>query len=293
MARTEFEENRLSLVPAAELLRDAFRKGYAVPSFCAWNAETTEVVFQAAARRRAPVMVMSGPGELPLLPPQALADATRSAASRHAAVAALHLDHGDSIALVQECLAAGYTSVMLDYSARPFAENAAALREVVGLARPAGASVEGELGAVGRVDDATPEGGHADSLTDPDEARRYVEATGVDMLAVSIGNAHGIYTRRPRLDFERLGAIRRAAGVPLVLHGGSGTPPEDLSRAISLGIAKVNVASELVIAVRESLLGQWTSGDRAWLPHQVARAMTAMAAVVDRWIGACGCAGRV
>jgi len=282
----------LPLVPAAELLRDALNRGYAVPSFCAWNAETTETIFQVAARCRAPVIVMSGPGEFPLHAPAALADITRAAASRHVVSAALHLDHGDSIASVRDCLAAGYTSVMLDYSLRPFAENAEVLREAADLARPRGASVEGELGAVGRADDVTPEGGHGDALTDPDEAHRYVEAAGVDMLAISIGNAHGIYARRPRLDFERLRAIHAAVGIPLVLHGGSGTPADDLARAISLGIAKVNVASELILAVRESLREQWASGDRAWLPHQVARAMAAMAAVVEKWIGACGAEGR-
>jgi len=286
------KEHTLDLLPAAELVGEALRGGYAVPSFCAWNAETTETVLRAAAACRAPVLLMSGPGEFPVLGPAMLADAARSLAARYGVRAALHLDHGDSIEMVKECLAAGYTSVMLDYSLRPFAENAAALREVAGLARPRGASVEGELGAVGRVDDATPEGGHAGALTDPAEARRYVEATGIDMLAVSIGNAHGIYTKRPRLDFERLAAIRDATGIPLVLHGGSGTPPEDLKRAVALGIAKVNVASELCRAVRRSLEGEWASGVPGWLPHQLARAIAAMGPVVEKWLHACGAAGR-
>jgi len=286
------KEHTLDLLPASELVREALRGGYAVPSFCAWNAETTETVLRAAAACRAPVLLMSGPGEFPVLGPAMLADAARSLAARYGVRAALHLDHGDSIEMVKECLAAGYTSVMLDYSLRPFAENAAALREVAGLARPRGASVEGELGAVGRVDDATPEGGHASALTDPADARRHVEATGIDMLAVSIGNAHGIYTKRPQLDFDRLAAIRRATGIPLVLHGGSGTPPEDLKKAIALGIAKVNVASELALAVRQSLQEQWASGEKAWMPVELARATAAMATVVEKWIQMCGADGK-
>ncbi|MBE3071032.1 MAG: class II fructose-bisphosphate aldolase [Planctomycetes bacterium] len=282
----------MRFVPTAVLVREAFEQGYAVPSFCIWNAETAATLLAVASDCRAPVILMCGPGEFPVLPAAMMAEAARLALAHRPARAALHLDHGDSVDLVRECLAAGFTGVMLDYSVRPLAENTAALREMAALAGPAGASVEGELGAVGRVDDVTVEGGHTSALTDPQEARRYVEATGVDMLAVSIGNAHGIYAARPQLDFARLEAIRAAVGVPLVLHGGSGTPEEDLRKAVALGIAKVNVASELVRAVRESLRGHWDAGDRSWLPVQVGRAMAALAPVAERWIRACGAAGR-
>jgi len=277
--------------PAAELIGSALSGGYAVPSFCVWDAESAEAVLRAAVRLDAPVLVMAGPGEFPLLTPASLAAAARTALERYPAVAALHLDHGDTPALAAECIEAGFTSVMLDYSTRPFDENVAAVGEVARLAHARGVSVEGELGAVGKVDNATAEGSSGSSLTDPRQAARYVERTGVDMLAVSIGNAHGIYAVRPRLDFARLEAIGAAAGVPLVLHGGSGTPPEDLKRAVELGIAKVNVASELVRAVRESLQQQW-AGAPAWLPGQIARAMGAMEAVAARWIGLCGAAGK-
>jgi len=280
----------VKFVPADMLVRAAMDRGYAVPSFCVWNAETMDTVLRAATACRAPVMLMAGPGEFPVFPPAVLADLARTVAARYQVPAAFHLDHGDSPDQVDQCLAAGFTSVMLDYSTRPFAENAAALRQVAARAKPLGATVEGELGAVGRVDDVTPEGGEHTCLTDPDEAAAYVEATGVDMLAVSIGNAHGIYSRRPRLDFDRLAAIARATRIPLVLHGGSGTPEEDVRRAISLGIAKINVASELVRAVRETLRDP--SQERHWYPVAVARSMAAMAQVVERWIAVCGAGGR-
>jgi fructose-bisphosphate aldolase class II/tagatose 1,6-diphosphate aldolase GatY/KbaY len=282
----------LRFVPTVELVRSAFQGGYAVPSFCAWNAETMDAVLRVAEACRAPVILMNGPGEFPVQPPAMMADSARAAASGHTVPAALHLDHGDSIDQVEDCLDAGYTGVMLDFSTRPVTENVAAMKKVVRLARPKGASAEGELGAVGRADDLAIEGSDIFALTDPKEAARYVEATGVDMLAVSIGNAHGIYTRRPRLDFDRLAAIRKATAIPLVLHGGSGTPPKDLKRAISLGIAKVNVASELARAVRQSLQEQWTSGEKSWLPVQLARATDAMARVVEKWIHMCGAAGK-
>jgi tagatose 1,6-diphosphate aldolase GatY/KbaY len=280
----------MKFMPAEPLVREAFKGGYAVPSFCVFNAETIDTVLRVAAAQRAPVLLMAGPGEFPLTPADRLGEIAQLVATRYDVPAALHLDHGSSLQEVDACIAAGFTSLMLDFSTRPFAENAEALRQVAARARPHGITVEGELGAVGRVGDATQEGAKASALTDPAEAKSYVEATGVDMLAVSIGNAHGIYTRRPRLDFDRLGAIREATGIPLVLHGGSGTPEDDLKRAISLGIAKVNVASELCRAVRSTL--QDPAGNTAWLPQVFARAMEAMAQVVERWIVMCGAAGR-
>jgi ketose-bisphosphate aldolase len=281
----------MEFVPGLELLRRAAAGGYAVPAFCAWDAEMVAVVLSVAERLRAPVMVMSGPGEFPLMSPGLQARVARAVAAGFDAPAALHLDHGVSVEQAAECLEAGYTSLMLDLSARPFAENVAGLRRVVEMARPRGVSVEGEIGAVGRVGEETGEGAKASTLTDPDEARRYVEETGVDFLAVSIGNAHGIYTRLPRLDFDRLERIHRAVDAPLVLHGGSGTGEADLRRAIALGIAKVNVASELCKAYRDSLTAAWrqTGG---WVPEMLAGAMTAVAQVVEKWVNMTGAAGR-
>ena len=196
------------------------------------------------------------------------------------------------MSLVEACLDADYTSVMLDYSTRPFAENVAAMRRVVELARPKGASVEGEIGAIGEIDEVTGEGSSVSSLTDPDEANAYVQETGIDMLAVAIGNAHGNYPVRPQLDFELLAKLQEAVDVPLVLHGGSGTPEEDLRKAISLGIAKVNVASELVRVVRETLLERWGAGELLWTPRALADATDAMAPVVEKWIRRAGAAGK-
>jgi ketose-bisphosphate aldolase len=213
-------------------------------------------------------------------------------AKRFDVPAALHLDHGNSMAMVEDCLAAKYTSVMLDYSTRPWAENLQALRRVVALAHPQGVTVEGELGVIGQVDQVSVEGGGQSTLTDPDMAAAFVEKTGIDVLAVSIGNAHGVYTKLPHLDFERLAKLQAATRIPLVLHGGSGTPEADLRRAISLGIAKVNVATELISAVRQSLLEQWGTGKNLWTPIAQAAAMQAMAQVVERWFHLTNAAGR-
>jgi tagatose 1,6-diphosphate aldolase GatY/KbaY len=206
--------------------------------------------------------------------------------------AALHLDHGDSFEMVDECIRAGFTSVMLDYSLRPFEENVQALQRVVAKARPKGITVEGEIGCVGKVDDVTVEGGHASTLTEPSDAARYAEMTGVDALAVSIGNAHGIYTRLPVFDFDRLEKIRDAVSVPLVLHGGSGTQPEYIQRAVSLGMAKINVASELCKAFRDTYSADHANGKIGWLPTTLAAARKSMGEVMTKWFILTGAAGK-
>lgn len=282
----------MKFVPMADLLQHAASEGYGVPAFCVWNAETMEVVLRTAEALKAPVILMCGPGEFGLVAPAQMGAIAHTLAKRFNVPAALHLDHGDSPEMVDACLEAGFTSVMLDYSLRPFQENAEAMQRVVTKAHPRGVTVEGELGTLGKVDDATVEGGNATTLTDPGIAVRFVKATGIDTLAVSIGNAHGVYTTLPNLDFDRLARIHAAVSLPLVLHGGSGTPPADLKRAISLGIAKVNVASELINAFRNSLLGQWGAGKNLWAPIAQAAAIEAMIPVLKKWLRLTGAAGR-
>src|SRR5512140_3719245 len=274
----------MKFLPMLELLLPAYEGRYAVPSFCAWNAEVAETILAVASDLRAPVILMSGPGEFPLNPPDTLARVCQAVASKYNVPAALHLDHGDSPATVKQCLDAGYTSVMLDYSTRSFDENVAGMKQVVAMAHPRGVTVEGEIGSVGKVDDATVEGGGGNTLTDPGEAARFVEMTGVDALAVSIGNAHGIYTKLPVFDFNRLEKIRQAVGIPLVLHGGSGTQPEYIRRAVALGMVKINVASELCKAFRDTYAEQHKDGKTGWLPTVLGAAKPAIARVVDRWI---------
>jgi len=282
----------MPFVPMSDLLSDATAHGYAVPGFCVWCAEAVQTVLRVAQSLHAPVILMNGPAEFPMLAPGAIGAVAHSLLPAYDVRAALLLDHGDSLDRVHECLDAGYTSVMLDYSTRPLAENVAAVREVVSLAHPQGVTVEGELGVVGKVGATAVEGGDEPALTDPQEAADYVAATGADCLAVAIGNAHGHYTSLPQLDFDRLARIREAVAVPLALHGGSGTPDADLHRAISLGIAKVNVATDLVATVRKSLVRQWGDESNLWIPQAMEVAMETMGETVARWIRRTGAAER-
>jgi ketose-bisphosphate aldolase len=236
---------------------------------------------------------MSGPSEFEVMGPVDMGAVAQAVGRRFDDVpVALHLDHGSSLEMVEACLTAGYSSVMLDFSTRPVEENAEALRRVVAMAHPLNVTVEGELGTIGRVDQATVEGDGQSTLTDPDVAALFVKETQIDALAVSIGNAHGMYTTLPQLDFDRLAKLQAAVPAALVLHGGSGTPAEDLCRAISLGVSKVNVASELVNAVRQSLVDQWGARQNLWTPLAQAASIKAMAQVVEKWLHLTGAAGR-
>lgn len=282
----------MKFIPMAELLQDASSRGYAVPAFCIWSMDELAVVLRVATELRAPFIVMASRGEFMLMSPAMYADCARALMRHFAVPAALHLDHGDSLERVMACLDAGFTSVMLDYSARPFEENVTALRQVSALARPLGVTVEGELGHVGKADTVTAESEGDSTLTSPEDAARYVEETGVDALAVSIGNAHGQYTKLPQFDFARLAAIRSAVRVPLVLHGGSGTPDADLKQAIALGMAKVNVATDLTVAMRQGLKAELALAQPRWLPHSLNLAVEGVVPTLERWFHLTGAAGR-
>lgn len=282
----------MKFVSMSELLPDARRKGYAIPSFCVWSADSLLSVLETAEDLRAPVMVMTGAPELAPLPPELFAPIAKTVAKRFKIPASLLLDHGDSPELAMRAIRAGYTSIMLDYSARGFDENANALRDIVSFAHAKGVAVEGEIGHVGKADAETAEGAGDSTLTRPEEAARFERITGVDVLAVSIGNAHGHYGKLPNFDFKRLEGIAELVKIPLALHGGSGTPEASLKRAISLGMAKINVASELVAAWRESLRSQWGAGRNLWAPLALAEARKAISPVVAKWIELTGAKGR-
>ncbi len=283
----------MPLVGTGQMLHRARQQGYAVPGFCVWNAEMIRTALQVAAQHNAPVILMSSPGEFPLLPPSVLGRIARAEAQPLQIPVAIHLDHGNSLEMVTECLDAGFTSVMLDASDRPFAENVRLTGRAAEMARQAGADSEGEIGAVGRADDIAIEGPHAGTLTDPEQAAQFVAETGIDAVAVSIGNSHGIYTQEPNLDFQRLRQISKLVDVPLVLHGGSGTPEQDIQRAIGLGIAKVNVASALGHAFGSDLAARFADpDDNLWMPLQMVKALEAVAAVVRYWLELTGAAGQ-
>ncbi|BCV24892.1 class II fructose-bisphosphate aldolase [Gelria sp. Kuro-4] len=233
------------------LLQSARSSGYAVGAFNVDNLETIEGVALAAEEERSPVIFAVGQGALRYTRLPYLASLISTVAEGLTVPAAIHLDHGSSYGQVLECLLHGFTSVMIDGSALPIEENIALTKKVVEAAHLLGATVEAELGRVGGAEDS--EESVEGTLTRVEDAVRFVQETEVDALAVAIGTVHGLYRWEPKLDFERLGAIAKAVAVPLVLHGGSGTPDESIRRAIELGIAKINVATEIRLAFLQEL----------------------------------------
>ncbi len=241
------------------VLTKAAEGGYGVGSFSARSTFLIQAVLDAAEAQKSPVIVQISSNEFNWfgITPAEFARRFYEIKDNYTIPAVLHLDHTKDIAVIRDAIEAGFTSVMIDQSAQPFEENVRLTREVVELAHPRGVSVEAELGNIGGADKL--ETGEDTTLyTDPQQAKRFVELTGVDALAVSIGTAHGVYpVKDPKLDFDRLKEIRSLVKVPLVLHGGSGLPEDTVRKAIHLdgkgGVTKINIATDLELKFREVL----------------------------------------
>jgi len=237
----------MSLVPMSELLVDARRRGYAVGAFEVWNLESIQAVVGAAEGLAQPVILQVGPGEADYAGLEDISQTAIFQARRAKVPVALHLDHGDTFERVMQCINHGFTSVMLDVSHLPYAENVAATKEVVRAAHACGVSVEGEMDRIGGGETGidVPDDAH---LTNPDQAVEYIGQTGIDAFAVAIGTVHGFYRGEPNIRLGLLEKIAARVSIPLVLHGGSGTPDADIRKAVTLGIAKVNICTEFVAA---------------------------------------------
>lgn len=247
----------MPLVSGIDLIGQAHRDGYAIGSFNINNMEILQAVITAAELERSPVMVQTSQGAIKYAGADYLAAMVRVAAAKATVPVALHLDHGTDFDVAVRCLREGWTSLMYDGSKHPLEENIARTRKVVEIAHAVGVSVEGELGKIGGVEEHIVVSEREALFTDPDEAETFVKDTGVDYLAVAIGTAHGLYKGRPDLDFPRLQAIHERVGIPIVLHGGSGVPEDQIKEAIRLGVAKINIDTELrqafLQAMREKL----------------------------------------
>lgn len=242
----------MKFVPMKELLLLAKKKGIAYGAFEFWSVETARAAIEAGSELGLPVILQCGQTEIDMMGGfQATADTVKIAAADTKVPIALHLDHSLSYEACNAAIEAGFSSVMIDMSARSFKENIKETLRVVERAHPAGVTVEAELGRlVGEEGEILVKGPEA-AQTDPDEAKRFVEETGVDCLAVSIGTQHGQYRFKPNLNIERLKKIETEVSVPLVLHGGSGTPMNQVQEAIRNGINKVNICTDIVVAMGE------------------------------------------
>jgi fructose-bisphosphate aldolase class II len=227
-----------------EVLETARRGGYAVGQFNMNNLEFTQAIVEAAEEERSPVILGTSEGAIKYMGIEYTVAMARAAADKASVPVVLHLDHGGSYEMVLRCLRHGWSSIMYDGSHHPLEENIRNTRQVVDACHALGVAVEGELGRIGGTEDDLSVDEREATLARPEEALRLVQETGIDALAPAIGSAHGRYKGKPELDFERLAKIRDLCNIPLVLHGGSGIPDEDIRRAISLGVAKINVNTE-------------------------------------------------
>ncbi|MBE3571765.1 MAG: class II fructose-bisphosphate aldolase [Moorella humiferrea] len=280
------------LTSATELLGRAQRGNYAIAAFNFHNLEILQAIIETAEAEKAPVILQITPTYLEKIGATAAAAMAREAAAAAKVPVALHLDHSDSFKWIIWALAHGFTSVMIDASKLPLAENIALSRKVAEAAHATGAAAEAELGHIGGVEDSIDDLGNADAgLADPNEAARLVQESGIDALAPALGTAHGLYTSEPKIDFERLDKIRALVRVPLVLHGGSGIPDNMVREAIATGIAKVNIGTELKVAWADAVKGALAVGITE--PWQVAvKAREAVREVVRQKITLCGCDGK-
>lgn len=282
----------MPLVSMRDVLPKAKRDGYAVTAFNIENMEMAQTVVRTAAELRSPVIVQTTPGTVKYAGLGMLRAMVAEEAGQADVPVVLHLDHGNSFELCADAIRAGYTSVMIDGSKLPYEENAALTARVVKMAADAGVDVEGELGTVGGKEDAHEVKSGAEIYTDPRQAAEFRERTGVRSLAVAIGTSHGFYKGVPKLDFGRLREIAGLVGVPIVLHGASGVPDEQVRRAVELGVCKVNFATELRAAltsgVREALRDESVYDPKAFLRKGSER----VAEVVRHKIAVCGCGGK-
>jgi ketose-bisphosphate aldolase len=239
---------------ALATLNDVLPQGrvqkYAVGAYDFIDPTMMMGILDAAEETRTPVILQFPDGPRAMINLDVFAPAMIAAAKKASVPVVVHLDHGKSVDACKRCLEAGFTSIMIDSSTQPFDENVRITQEVVRLCKPRGIPVEAELGHVGQGSEYDLSKYH---YTDPKEAVEFVKATGIDALAVAIGNAHGVYKGKPQINYPVLEAVEKVISIPLVLHGGSGIPDEDFKRIIKMGVSKINIFTELTQEARDRL----------------------------------------
>ena len=281
------------LVSGKELFQAARQGGYAVGAFNVNNMEIIQAIIEAAEEENSPVFLQASQGGIKYAGIEYIAGLAKTAAESVKVPVALNLDHGTSFTQVVQCVRHGFTAVMIDGSQHPYEENIALTQKVVEVAHPCGVSVEAELGKIGGVEDDISVDSAAATFTDPQEAAEFAERTKVDALAIAIGTAHGVYKGEPKLDFDRLAKIREATDVPLVLHGASGIGDEAIRKAVSLGICKINIDTELRQAFTKAVQEVVHSKPQEFDPRKLlGPAREAMKEVVRAKMRLFGSAGR-
>lgn len=234
------------LINMKNLLAAAHANRFAVPAFNISSSMLLTGVMEAAEEAAAPVILAIHPDELAFVRPSFIKAALEEAINASVPVC-IHLDHGSSFAQIMGAIQSGFTSVMIDASTQPLEENIKICKQVAALAHAVNVSVEGELGTIGTIDPEAEAGAEEITFVDPNDVKTFVDATGVDTLAVAIGTSHGLYPKhmKPEIRLDLLEEIAAKVDIPLVLHGGSANPEEEIVRSIQLGISKINISSDI------------------------------------------------
>ncbi len=229
----------MSIVTLKDALNKARKDKYGIGAFNISSFTFLETVIEAAEAKKSPVIAQIAEGHIVDMPNfDSFCKAFIDRASKASVPVVVHLDHGQTLPVVMRCIQNGFSSIMMDASSYPYEENINKTKEIVNICHSIGISVEGELGTIGGAEANIVK--EEDAFTNPDEALDFVNKTGIDALAISIGNVHGNYKGEPKLDFDRLEKIAKLTNLPLVLHGGSGIYDDDFRKAVSLGICKIN-----------------------------------------------------
>jgi fructose-bisphosphate aldolase class II len=242
-------------VTSLELIKEARKNNNAVGAFNVYNLESIQAVSEGIKQANATVIFQITVSAIKYGGLKNIYDIVMNSIEDYQITAAVHLDHGPSLKVVDECLDIGFSSIMLDGSGLPFEENIKLTNTARERSHNCGATCEGELGRLVGIEGEINVSKSDEIYTHPDEAARFVSETGIDLLAVAIGNAHGFYKGEPHIDFDRLALIRKAVNTELVLHGASGIPDKSIQRAISLGIGKINIDTEFRYATMQGIAG--------------------------------------
>jgi tagatose 1,6-diphosphate aldolase GatY/KbaY len=268
---------------ALDFICRARQKNVSLGSFNVFNIEMVQSTVEAAERCNAPVIIATEENDLTYCPPELMAEVVGRIADQAKVPVILHLDHCTDLALVERCLKAGYASVMVDGSKLAFDENIRITRAGVDMAGRYGVPVEGELGIIPAAAEQDESDQRYRDATNPKAAEEFVRRTGICTLAPYVGTAHGVYFKPPSIRFEALEQIAKTVRLPLVLHGGSGVPREDVKRCIQLGVAKVNVGTDLRRTLVDTVVAGGSSPYRE-ARHILEKARQAMSQVVESWI---------
>jgi len=282
------------ILSTREMLNKAQKGGYAVPAFNIHNLETLQVVVETAFEMRSPVIIAGTPSTISKYAgPDYIKAMAEVAAGKYNVPIAIHLDHFEDVSEIKRDIDIGFRSCMIDASKEAFEKNIQIVKGVVEYAHEFDTTVEAELGKLGGKEDDLVVEGKDSMYTNPDDAVEFVKRTGVDSLAIAIGTAHGLYKGKAKLDFDRLAEIRKKVSVPLVLHGASDVPDELVKKAISFGICKVNIATDLKIPFANAVKKYFIANPDANDPRKyMTPGKDAMKEIVKHKIEVCGSANR-